>query len=73
MKFTAKQIRNWSEDAGYPDRTWRPARPLSCDLNDGFFMRLRWAWGVIIKRYDVLDWQDSQLIDDHLIITKEKQ
>lgn len=34
---------------------WRPARPLNYQF-DSWWDRIKWAWGVLRGRYDVLDW-----------------
>lgn len=35
---------------------WVPARPL---LADTLFERLKHAWGVLIGRYDAIEWPDQ--------------
>lgn len=35
---------------------WIPARPYSIDT---LFGRIKQAWGVLLGKYDALDWEDS--------------
>jgi len=53
-KYTADEIKNWNVQKG-PD--WKPARPLN-HVFDGLVRRVKLAWGVLVGRYDALDWED---------------
>ena len=54
MLYTAKAIRKWNVDHEItPGGTWAPARPLTY----WSLRRIRIAWGVLIGRYDALDWE----------------
>lgn len=38
---------------------WVPFRPLNFEY-DSWKQRLKWAWGVLTGKYDVLDWGPEQ-------------
>ena len=63
MKHRAIQIKEWSEEKeivtskkGVPEGRWVPARAINYKL-DRWRDRIKWAWGVLIGRYDALDWE----------------
>lgn len=66
--FSIKEIQEneVSTDLGKPNGPWVPARP-----HDGpWICRVRAAWGVLIGKYDALDWGPGQRgghdDDDHM-------
>lgn len=56
-KYTATQIRKWDCDTGLPDGRYIPARPLDWGGIYGLRQRIKHAWGVLIGKYDALDWE----------------
>jgi hypothetical protein len=54
MKFTFEQIRNWSVAESRDGKTWKAARPMLRGYPISW--RIRNAWGVLIGKYDALDW-----------------
>lgn len=58
MKYTAREIEDWTEDVETPNG-WVPARPLNHQL-EGWRQRIKDAWGVLTGKYDALDWGESQ-------------
>lgn len=56
MKYTATEIKHWDMAQG-PD--WRPCRPMN-HICDSIVTRIRHAFGVLIGRYDALDWQEKE-------------
>lgn len=56
--FSVKEIQNYevSTDLGNPQGPYVPARP-----HDGpLIWRIKAAWGVLIGKYDALDWGPGQ-------------
>lgn len=54
--YTAEALRNWDMSRS-PD--WKPARPINHQC-DGWLKRIRLAYGVLIGRYDALNWEDHE-------------
>lgn len=52
--YTATQLRNWDADVQI-DKKWVPARPEPfCGLK--IFKSIKLAVGVLIGKYDVIEW-----------------
>lgn len=62
-KYTAHEIKNWDMARG-PD--WKPLRPIN-HICHGIAKRLKLAFGVLVGRYDALDWEDQ----DDLLAARE--
>jgi len=55
MKYTAKELKNWSTDRENKETgQWLPARPIPYE---SFIERLKNVWKVLIGEYDVLNWE----------------
>lgn len=60
-KYTAKELKEHETFSRVPmpkakGAYWYPARPENYRF-DGFFKRLKLAWGIFRGKYDALDWQ----------------
>lgn len=55
--YTAKQMKEWSSYESKDDGPYVPSRPLPFY---GLCLKrtLKLAWGVLIGKYDALDWGD---------------
>lgn len=58
MKYKASTIKKWGSDALINGR-WIPARPINHKY-ESCIRRVKHAWGVLIGRYDALDWEDGE-------------
>lgn len=58
MKYTAQQIKKWNVGVGMPGGRIIPARSLNYTV-ESWCSRIRNAWGVLIGKYDALDWEDG--------------
>lgn len=56
-KMTAREIRQWDCDVK-TEIGWLPARPVNYKV-DSMLERLKFAWGVLIGKYDALDWEQN--------------
>lgn len=59
MKYTAIQIKNHDVDCCINNK-WIPCRPINFTL-DSISDRITHAWGVLVGKYDALDWQDGKM------------
>lgn len=55
----ADEVRKTDTLAQTTDGRWVPARSLNYQF-DGWRKRLQYAWGVLIGKYDALDWEESR-------------
>lgn len=60
MIYTARQIQERDTDCEKDKGVWIPARPINhaCDT---WMERCHHAWGVLVGRYDAVDWQDRAI------------
>ena len=58
-KYTAQEINEWPDSIQAPDYKWKPARPLNYKFVS-LKTRIKHAWGVLTKKYDILDWEDYE-------------
>ena len=54
-RFTAIEIKQWNVSGG---KSWKPTRPLNYKF-DGVTRRVKLAFGVLVGRYDALDWEQG--------------
>jgi hypothetical protein len=58
MKYTARQIKSWDVFRGSNfSNNYYPSRSLNHTL-ESLRSRIRNAWGVLIGKYDALDWEE---------------
>lgn len=62
-KYKANEIMLWRVMRYDEDGRKVPARSLDYK-SDWLWHRLKWAWGVITGRYDVLDWNENKAVDN---------
>lgn len=65
MKYTAYSLVNDKNATTTPatrphHKTWIPARPINY-ICDTWADRFKHAWGVLIGKYDTLDWEETKL------------
>ena len=58
-KYTAKEIKDWDTDVQCRDYTWIPCRSENHKF-ESWETRFKNAWGVLIGKYDALDWQEDR-------------
>lgn len=58
MKHTAQEIKDWDVLCKTEEGGWVPCRPLNYKY-ESKLSRLKWAWGVLIGKYDVVEWTES--------------
>ena len=57
--YTANEIRETHTDRPSPTGRWIPARPINFRY-DPWLTRAKLAWGVLIGKYDALNWQEGK-------------
>lgn len=57
-KYTAKQIKDWDVSCEDSFGKWKPCRALNFKY-DTYLHRLKYAFGVLVGKYDALDWEDN--------------
>lgn len=62
-KYTANEIMMWRVMKTDEKGRNVPARSLD-HKSDWVWQRIKWAFGVITGRYDVLDWKESEALKD---------
>lgn len=55
-KYTATQIKRWDVECEV-DNKWVPCRCINHKF-DSVVDRIMWAWGVLVGKYDALDWDE---------------
>lgn len=55
-KHTATSIKNWDVQSSSDGKSWKPARCINHQY-DSMWLRIKLAWGVLIGKYDALDWE----------------
>lgn len=56
--WTLKDLsQNVNETSKCIDGKWVPARPMGYD---SMFCKIKLAWGVILGKYDVVEWPEGQ-------------
>jgi len=60
-KYTAEQIKNWDSSIETTHHEWIPDRPENYKFVS-LKIRIKHAWGVITRKYDVLDWEEHRTI-----------
>ncbi len=58
MKYTASQIKQWDVQRRSFDSGWKPARSINHTC-ESWISRIRNAYGVLIGKYDALDWEEK--------------
>ena len=61
--YRAKTIKQmWECEKVYHPKLkeWIPSRPHGFKM-DSIRKRMKWAWGVLVGRYDAVDWQDVDI------------
>jgi len=58
MKYTPEQIKRWDTDTESESGRWVPLRSEGHRF-DRISDRIRWAYGVLVGRYDALDWSPT--------------
>ena len=62
-RYLAVQIKNWDAQHKARSGLWIPSRPENFKF-DGIVLRLKLAFGVLIGRYDALDWNRETIYDE---------
>lgn len=62
-KYKANEIMLWRVMRYDDEGRHVPARSLDHKA-DWLWHRIKWAWGVITGRYDVLDWDENKAVDN---------
>ena len=59
MKYTATQIKQWDVQSCKYGSRWVPERGLNHKF-ESWKSRIANAWGVLVGKYDALDWEETK-------------
>lgn len=60
MRYTAQQIKDLSVSTSTRDGQYIPARSEYVNTVQSAWRRVKNAWGVLIGKYDALDWEEHR-------------
>ena len=72
MRYTAQQIKKLSVTSSTVDGQYIPCRSEGANTVQSAWRRVKNAWGVLIGKYDALDWEEHRYGVPHLNPTQCK-